>query len=89
VAFEIASGRGIFVYDFPGNRLHLPAWSADWAAEYRVGSFSPDGEFLVCTVEARAAPGRTQLYSVRWARPQESHLLVSRDGIQRACWGIR
>ena len=87
VAFEIAGGRGIFVYDFPTKRLHMPAWSQDRSAEYRVGSFSPDGEFIVCTVEYRKELKRpTQLCSVRWAKPQEWHPIATADYIQRAYW---
>jgi hypothetical protein len=88
VMFEIAGGRGILVYDFPTKRLHLPAWSQDRSMTFRIGSFSPDGAFLVCTVEYAAQHSRpTELHAVRWSKPQESYLLARSPGIQRACWG--
>lgn len=88
VMFEIAGGRGILVYDFAANRLHLAAWSQDAWATFRVGSFSPDGDFIVCTVEAASPAGpATQLHAVRWAQPQESYPILNAPGIQRSCWG--
>jgi hypothetical protein len=87
VMFEIYMGKSVMVYDFITNLFYIAAWPNDNVAEYRIGSFSPDSEFALITLEYRPELQRpTELWAVRWKDLQEAYLIASNDGIQRGYW---